>query len=50
MTYLKDLIERIGKALGIKTKTPAAGESASPSKLVSAPVSAEDSSKPGAVG
>ncbi len=42
MTYLKDLIERLGNALGIKTKSPSQEKSASPSKLVPAPVAAED--------
>lgn len=50
MTYLKDLIERLGKAIGIGAKTPAAGKATSPSKLVPAEVRAQNPPTPGAGG
>jgi hypothetical protein len=42
MAYLKDLIERLGKAIGIGSKSPASPKAASPSKLVPAKVPAQD--------
>jgi hypothetical protein len=42
MAYLKDLIERIGKAIGIGSKNPATSKAASSSKLVPVEVRAQD--------
>jgi hypothetical protein len=42
MAYLKDLIERLGKAIGIGSKAPATSKAASPSRLVPAEVPAQD--------
>jgi hypothetical protein len=44
MAYLKELIERLGKAIGIGSKSPAASKGASTSKLVPAEAPAQDPS------
>lgn len=42
MAYLKELIERLGKAIGVGSKSPAASKGGSPSKLVPAEVPVQD--------
>jgi hypothetical protein len=42
MAYLKDLIERLGKAIGIGNKSPATSKGGSPNKLVPAEAPAQD--------